>query len=58
MRHFVLLLQFAIPSQRWSVCYQEPGWSYTSTRANLPRDTYPYLLKNIPVHIYNGDWDR
>jgi len=44
-------------TEPWSVCYQEPGWSYSRTRPNLPRDTYPTLLNNIPVYIYNGDWD-
>ena len=41
--------------QRWATCYTEPGWSYQSTRPNLPRDTYPLLLDNINVIIYNGD---
>jgi len=41
----------------WSVCATQPGWSYNSTRTNLPRDTYPYLVSNIRVLIYNGDWD-
>ncbi len=41
----------------WSVCGTAPGWSYNSTRPNLPRDTYPYLVSNIRVTIYNGDWD-
>eukprot|EP01052_Picozoa_sp_SAG31_P021708 SAG31_NODE_1692_length_7512_cov_4.735465_3_plen_175_part_00 len=45
------------PSQRWAVCGAEPGWNYQSTRPNLPRDTYPFLVKNIKVTIYNGDWD-
>ena len=31
---------------------------YISTRTNLPRDTYPYLIDNsIDVVIYNGDVD-
>ena len=42
---------------RWSTCGSVPGWSYKSTRPNLPRDTYPLLLKNMRVLIYNGDWD-
>lgn len=41
----------------WSVCGTAPGWSYNSTRANLPRDTYPLLIANINVVVYNGDWD-
>ena len=42
---------------RWSTCGSVAGWSYKSTRPNLPRDTYPLLLKNMRVLIYNGDWD-
>ena len=30
---------------------------YTSTRKNLPRDTYPALVKRLRVLVYNGDWD-
>lgn len=45
------------PGYCWSVCRTPPGWTYRSTRANLPRDTYPFLLQNIDVVIYNGDWD-
>ena len=30
---------------------------YSSTRPNLPRDTYPLLNEHIRVLIYNGDWD-
>jgi hypothetical protein len=41
----------------WSVCGTAPGWSYNSTRPNLPRDTYPLLVSKIAVTIYNGDWD-
>ena len=26
-------------------------------RKNLPRDTYPLLIANMRVVIYNGDWD-
>lgn len=44
-------------TKRWATCYTEPGWSYQSTRPNLPRDTYPLLLDNINVIIYNGDVD-
>lgn len=45
------------PGNCWSVCSQARGWSYQSTRPNLPRDTYPLLVNNIHVLIYNGDWD-
>lgn len=45
------------PGYCWSVCGQQAGWSYKSTRPNLPRDTYPLLVQNIQVVIYNGDWD-
>jgi len=41
----------------WEVCHTAPGWDYTSTRPNLPRDTYPQLVSSIDVLIYNGDWD-
>ena len=41
----------------WATCATVPGWSYKSTRPNLPRDTYPYLVEHISVLIYNGDWD-
>ena len=41
----------------WSVCGSAPGWSYNSTRTNLPANTYPLLIANIRVTIYNGDWD-
>ena len=45
------------PDGCWSVCSQQRGWNYQSTRPNLPRDTYPLLVKNIQVIVYNGDWD-
>jgi len=45
------------PGFTWGVCTTAPGWRYTSTRPNLPRDTYPALNKNYRVIIYNGDWD-
>jgi len=45
------------PGFTWGVCTDAPGWSYTSTRANLPRDTYPALIQKYHVTIYNGDWD-
>mmetsp|Transcript_24183 Transcript_24183/g.31463 ORF Transcript_24183/g.31463 Transcript_24183/m.31463 type:complete len:479 (+) Transcript_24183:188-1624(+) len=41
----------------WAVCTDAAGWSYESTRPNLPRDTYPGLISQIRVTIYNGDWD-
>ncbi|KAJ8605704.1 hypothetical protein CTAYLR_010753 [Chrysophaeum taylorii] len=41
----------------WSVCGTPSNWEYTSTAANLPRDTYPYLVDHIKVLVYNGDWD-
>jgi len=41
----------------WSVCGQDPRFTYSYTRPNLPRDTYPFLNENINVIIYNGDWD-
>lgn len=41
----------------WSVCGSAPGWSYNSTRTNLPQNTYPLLVEHIRVTIYNGDWD-
>lgn len=41
----------------WSVCGTTQGWKYTSTRPNLPRDTYPALVKAMHVTVYNGDWD-
>lgn len=39
----------------WAVCGNQIR--YRSTRPNLPRDTYPFLVKHIKVTIYNGDWD-
>jgi len=42
-------------SFKWSTCGNQIH--YRSTRPNLPRDTYPFLVKNIKVTIYNGDWD-
>ncbi|RYH25296.1 hypothetical protein EON65_15585 [archaeon] len=45
------------PGFCWAVCNTAPGWSYKSTRTNLPKDTYPLLVSNIQVTIYNGDWD-
>jgi hypothetical protein len=55
------LVQHAIhvknPGYCWAVCNNAPGFTYLPTRKNLPRDTYPYLIKYIDVTIYNGDWD-
>ena len=45
------------PGFCWAVCNTAKGWSYSSTRTNLPKNTYPLLLKNIDVVIFNGDWD-
>jgi len=42
------------PKECWSVCATAPGWSYNSTRTNLPANTYPFLVSNINVLIYNG----
>ena len=39
----------------WSTCGNQIH--YTSTRKNLPRDTYPALIARLRVVIYNGDWD-
>ena len=36
----------------WSTCGNQIH--YTSTRPNLPRDTYPGLISSIRVVIYNG----
>ncbi|CAE8703663.1 unnamed protein product, partial [Polarella glacialis] len=44
-------------SWEWDSCANPEGWSYNRTRANLPRDTYPFLLGRLRVLIYNGDWD-
>lgn len=43
------------PSFAWATCAN--SIKYTSTRENLPRDTYPALLNFTRVVIYNGDWD-
>eukprot|EP01060_Flectonema_neradi_P005273 TRINITY_DN134_c0_g1_i2.p1 TRINITY_DN134_c0_g1~~TRINITY_DN134_c0_g1_i2.p1 ORF type:complete len:459 (+),score=110.53 TRINITY_DN134_c0_g1_i2:47-1423(+) len=42
---------------KWATCATAKGWSYKSTRPNLPRDTYPTLIEKMRVVIYNGDWD-
>jgi len=47
----------AAMNSNWEVCGSATGWDYTSTRPNLPRDTYPLLVDNINVLIYNGDFD-
>ena len=39
----------------WCTCCNQIR--YTSTRPNLPRYTYPKLVRNMHVLIYNGDWD-
>lgn len=46
-----------VPTHPWATCGTAKGWSYDSTRPNLPRDTYPLLASKIRVIIYNGDWD-
>ncbi|KAJ1450522.1 peptidase S10, serine carboxypeptidase [Pelagophyceae sp. CCMP2097] len=43
--------------ENWQVCGSADGWTYKSTRPNLPRDTYPLLVSKISVLIYNGDFD-
>jgi hypothetical protein len=45
------------PGFCWSVCGSQKGWSYTSTRTNLPANTYPELVGDMRVVIFNGDWD-
>eukprot|EP00602_Paraphysomonas_sp_CaronLab_P004870 CAMPEP_0185024084 /NCGR_PEP_ID=MMETSP1103-20130426/6997_1 /TAXON_ID=36769 /ORGANISM="Paraphysomonas bandaiensis, Strain Caron Lab Isolate" /LENGTH=485 /DNA_ID=CAMNT_0027556943 /DNA_START=59 /DNA_END=1516 /DNA_ORIENTATION=- len=45
------------PGFCWAVCNTASGWSYQSTRTNLPANTYPQLVSNIDVLVYNGDWD-
>jgi len=45
------------PGFTWGVCTTAKGWSYMRSRPNLPRDTYPALIQNYRVVIYNGDWD-
>lgn len=41
----------------WGVCSDAPGFGYTETRTNLPKNTYPYLVERLKVVVYNGDWD-
>jgi len=48
-------IHVARPPYTWSVCANQID--YSSTRPNLPRDTYPALNKFTRVVIYNGDWD-
>jgi len=45
------------PGFCWSVCSTPQGWTYKSTRTNLPANTYPLLVSNINVIVFNGDWD-
>jgi len=45
------------PDFCWASCNRAKGWHYNTTRADLPRDTYPLLISRIKVIIYNGDWD-
>lgn len=45
------------PGFCWAVCNTAPGWKYTSTRTNLPANTYPLLVGSLRVVIFNGDWD-
>jgi serine carboxypeptidase-like clade 1 len=45
------------PGFCWSVCGSTKGWSYESTRTNLPANTYPELVGDMRVVIFNGDWD-
>jgi len=45
------------PDFCWASCNRAKGWNYNSTRADLPRDTYPLLISRLKVIIYNGDWD-
>lgn len=42
------------PGFCWSVCGTAAGWTYKSTRTNLPKNTYPQLVSSIDVLIYNG----
>jgi serine carboxypeptidase-like clade I len=45
------------PGFCWAVCNTAPGWTYKSTRTNLPANTYPQLIADINVVVFNGDWD-
>lgn len=45
------------PGFCWAICNTANGWTYKSTRTNLPLNTYPLLVSNIDVLIFNGDWD-
>jgi len=45
------------PGFCWAVCNTASGWKYSETRTNLPANTYPTLVANIQVLIFNGDWD-
>lgn len=41
--------------QKWIICSNK--LHYTPTAANLPRDVYPELIKELDVVIFNGDAD-
>jgi hypothetical protein len=43
------------PSFEWGVCTTVPGWSYNSTRPNLPRDTYPALVRRYRVLVSDSN---
>lgn len=45
------------PGFCWAVCNTAKGWKYQKTRTNLPQNTYPLLVSNVRVTIFNGDWD-
>jgi serine carboxypeptidase-like clade 1 len=45
------------PGFCWGVCETARTWSYDSTRTNLPLNTYPALVGDMRVVIFNGDWD-
>jgi carboxypeptidase C (cathepsin A) len=45
------------PGFQWAVCADAPGWTYSRTVQNEPRDYYPSLIQNYRVLIYNGDFD-
>ena len=52
----VLAAAHVVPQPfNWSTCGNQIH--YTTTRPNLPRDTYPFLISRIRVVVYNGDWD-
>lgn len=45
------------PGFCWGVCNTARIWKYTSTRTNLPANTYPALIAAMNVVVFNGDWD-